>query len=227
MEDTQESWPVAATEPLLKHWLLTVRSDKVQMPDKNFAERTVVSHPGAVAVVALDDASRVLMIRQYRHPVGYQLWEIPAGLRDAAGEPPLETARRELFEETGYRAREWHVLIDYFTSPGFTTERLRIYLARGVQPAEDDAGAGYVRHDEEKYLDPAVGPARRGGPPGLRGQAPQQRRHHRRPRRPVSPGNRLPQPPPRRRPRTLARAAPSRRHRLRSTAVTPAPSATC
>ena len=80
------------------------------MPDKNFAERTVVSHPGAVAVVTLDDASRVLMIRQYRHPVGYQLWEIPAGLRDAAGEPPLETARRELFEETGYRAREWHVL---------------------------------------------------------------------------------------------------------------------
>jgi ADP-ribose pyrophosphatase len=123
------------------------------MPDKNFAERTVVSHPGAVAVVALDDADRVLMIRQYRHPVGYQLWEIPAGLRDAAGEPPLETARRELFEETGYRARDWHVLIDYFTSPGFTTERLRIYLARGVQLAgDDDADAGYVRHDEEKYL---------------------------------------------------------------------------
>ena len=152
MEDTPESWPVAATEPLLKHWLLEVRSDKVQMPDKHFAERTVVSHPGAVAVVALDDAGRVLMIRQYRHPVGYQLWEIPAGLRDAAGEPPLETARRELFEETGYRAREWHVLIDYFTSPGFSTERLRIYLARGVEPVKDGADPAYVRHDEEKYL---------------------------------------------------------------------------
>src|ERR1700689_1710269 len=114
------------------------------MPDKNFAERTVVTR---------NAASRVLRIRQYRHPVGYQLWGLPAGLRDAAGEPPLETARRELFEETGYRAREWHVLIDYFTSPGFTTERLRIYLARGVEPVgEDDAGAGYVRHDEEKYL---------------------------------------------------------------------------
>jgi ADP-ribose pyrophosphatase len=153
VEDTPESWPVAATEPLLKHWLLTVRSDKIQMPDQNFAERTVVSHPGAVAVLALDDAGRVLMIRQYRHPVGYLLWEIPAGLRDAAGEPPLETARRELFEETGYRAREWHVLIDYFTSPGYSTERLRIYLARGVQlAAATDADAGYVRHDEEKYL---------------------------------------------------------------------------
>ena len=152
MEDSQESWPVAATEPLLKHWLLTVRSDKVQMPDKNFAERAVVSHPGAVAVVTLDDASRVLMIRQYRHPVGYQLWEIPAGLRDAAGEPPLETARRELLEETGYRAREWHVLIDYFSSPGFSTERLRIYLARGVEQVEEDPGHAYVRHHEEKYL---------------------------------------------------------------------------
>jgi ADP-ribose pyrophosphatase len=152
VEDTPDSWPVAATEPHLKHWLLEVRSDKVQMPDQNFAERTVVSHPGAVAVVALDDASRVLMIRQYRHPVGYQLWEIPAGLRDTAGEPPLETARRELLEETGYRAREWHVLIDYFTSPGYSTERLRIYLARGVEQVKDDPGAGYVRHDEEKYL---------------------------------------------------------------------------
>jgi 8-oxo-dGDP phosphatase len=152
VEDSQESWPVAATESLLKHWLLTVRSDKVQMPDQNFAERTVVSHPGAVAVLVLDDASRVLMIRQYRHPVGYQLWEIPAGLRDAAGEPPLETARRELFEETGYRAREWHVLIDYFTSPGFTTERLRIYLARGVEQVKEDPDNAYVRHGEEKFL---------------------------------------------------------------------------
>ena len=152
MEDTRESWPVAATEPLLKHWLLEVRSDKVQMPDQDFAERTVVSHPGAVAVLALDDVGRVLMIRQYRHPVGYQLWEIPAGLRDAAGEPPLETARRELLEETGYRARDWHVLIDYFTSPGYSTERLRIYLARAVEQAKDDPAQAYVRHDEEKYL---------------------------------------------------------------------------
>ena len=192
---------------MLKHWLLEVRSDKVQMPDKNFAERTVVSHPGAVAVVALDDASRVLMIRQYRHPVGYQLWEIPAGLRDAAGEPPLETARRELFEETGYRAREWHVLIDYFTSPGFSTERLRIYLARGVEPAKDDAGPAYVRHDEEKFLVQQVGSARRGGPPGAGGQPAQQRGHHRRPRRPGRPGSRLLRPPPRRRPRALTRPA--------------------
>jgi 8-oxo-dGDP phosphatase len=149
VEDIRESWPVAATEPVLKHWLISVRSDKVQMPDKNYVERTVVSHPGAVAVLALDEASRVLMIRQYRHPVGYQLWEIPAGLRDVDGEPLLATAQRELREETGYQAREWHVLLDTFTSPGFTTERVRIFLARGVAPADD---TGYEREDEEKFL---------------------------------------------------------------------------
>jgi 8-oxo-dGTP pyrophosphatase MutT (NUDIX family) len=149
VQDNPESWPVAATEPILKHWLISVRSDKVQMPDNNYAERTVVSHPGAVAVLALDEASRVLMIRQYRHPVGYQLWEIPAGLRDVDGEPLLATAQRELLEETGYQAREWGVLLDTFSSPGFTSERVRLFLARGVEPAAD---SGYQRHDEEKFL---------------------------------------------------------------------------
>ncbi len=149
MEDTCERWPVAGSAVLLKHWLLTVRSDQVQMPDNQQAERVVVTHPGAVAVLALDEADRVLMIRQYRHAAGYQLWEIPAGLRDVAGEALVETARRELLEETGYQAREWHVLVDTFTSPGFTNERVRIFLARGIEPAPDN---GYQREHEEKYL---------------------------------------------------------------------------
>jgi ADP-ribose pyrophosphatase len=149
IEDAAGSWPVVSTDEELRNWLITVRTDKVQMPDNHYAERTVVTHLGAVAVLALDDAQRVLMIRQYRHPAGYQLWEIPAGLRDTAGESLLETAQRELFEETGYRAREWHCLIDYFSSPGYSTERLRIFLARGVEPAEDDH---YHRKDEEKFI---------------------------------------------------------------------------
>jgi 8-oxo-dGDP phosphatase len=149
IEDAAESWPVVASEPLLKNWLITVRSDKVRLPDDHYAERTVVTHPGAVAVLALDDAQRVLMIRQYRHPVGRLLWEIPAGLQDNVGESPLQTAQRELLEETGYRASRWHTLLDYFSSPGYTTERIRIFLARGVEQAADN---GYVREHEEKYI---------------------------------------------------------------------------
>ena len=102
-------------------------------------------------MLALDDAHQVLLIRQYRHPVGQLLWEIPAGLRDVAGEPPWATARRELLEEAGYRAREWRVLADYYSSPGFSTERLRVFLARDLEfvpPAERD----FVPVDEEAYL---------------------------------------------------------------------------
>jgi 8-oxo-dGDP phosphatase len=149
IEDTPERWPVISSEPQLRNRLISVRSDHIQMPDHHRAERVVVAHPGAVAVVPLDEAGRVLMLRQYRHPVGYQLWEIPAGLRDADGEPPLETAKRELLEETGYTAADWHVLVDYFTSPGFTDERIRTFLARGLASAPAD---DYQRHGEERFL---------------------------------------------------------------------------
>jgi len=118
------------------------------MPDNRQAERTVVTHVGAVAILALDERDRVLMIRQYRHPVARQLWEIPAGLRDVAGEALVDTARRELLEETGHAASQWHVLVDSYASPGITSERIRIFLARGLAVAESD----YVREGEEKFL---------------------------------------------------------------------------
>jgi ADP-ribose pyrophosphatase len=143
-----DSWPVAGTEEQFKNWLITVRTDKVQMPDSSHAERTVVTHIGAVAVLALDEQDRVLMIRQYRHPVARQLWEIPAGLRDVSGEALVDTARRELLEETGHAAREWHALIDSYASPGITSERIRNFLARGIETAQSD----YQREGEEKFL---------------------------------------------------------------------------
>ena len=111
----------------------------------------MVEHPGAVGVVALDTKGRVLMIRQYRHPVGQMLWELPAGLRDVAGEPLLQTARRELLEETGYQARDWHVLADYFSSPGIITERLRVFLARGLTEVPE-ADRDFVPENEEAHL---------------------------------------------------------------------------
>jgi len=150
-EDKAERWPAVAASEQMKSWPITVRTDRVQMPDRTYAERTVVTHPGAVAVLALDDAQRVLMIRQYRHPVGRLLWEIPAGLRDVAGEDPWVTAQRELIEETGYRARDWRVLADYYTSPGFSTERLRIFLARDLE-AVPAAERHFVPRDEEAHL---------------------------------------------------------------------------
>lgn len=143
-----DSWPVAGTEEQFKNWLISVRTDKVRMPDSSHAERTVVTHIGAVAVLALDEQDRMLMIRQYRHPVARQLWEIPAGLRDVSGEALVDTARRELLEETGYAAREWHALIDSYASPGITNERIRIFLARGIETAQSD----YQREGEEKFL---------------------------------------------------------------------------
>jgi 8-oxo-dGDP phosphatase len=149
MEDTLDSWPVASSVVQLSTRIISVRSDKVQMPDHHFAERTVVTHPGAVAVLAIDDADRVLMIKQYRHPTQRLLWEIPAGLRDTEGESPLATAERELLEEAGYRAGRWHTLVDFFPSPGYTTERLRIFLARDLVPVPD---SGYEREHEEKFL---------------------------------------------------------------------------
>jgi 8-oxo-dGDP phosphatase len=151
MKDSVEHWPVAMSQELLRSRLITVRNDKVRMPDNNLAERDVVIHPGAVAVLALDDTDRVLMIRQYRHPVGRLLWEIPAGLRDVAGEDPWTTARRELLEETGYTAAEWHVLTDFFTSPGFSTERLRVFLARGLTEVPEEERT-FVRKEEEASL---------------------------------------------------------------------------
>jgi 8-oxo-dGDP phosphatase len=143
-----ESWPVSGTEEQFSNWLISVRTDKVQMPDSHHAERTVITHIGAVAVLALDEQDRVLMIRQYRHPVARQLWELPAGLRDVTGEALVDTARRELLEETGYAAREWHALIDSYSSPGIITERMRIFLARGLEAADSD----YQREGEEKFL---------------------------------------------------------------------------
>ena len=149
--DVAEQWQVIGSVELARSQIVAVRSDQVLMPDGEIAERDVVEHPGAVGIVALDDADRVLMIRQYRHPVGRLLWEIPAGLRDVDGEPTHVTAERELLEETGYRARDWHVLTDYFSSPGICDERLRVFLARGLSEVSH-AERNFVPEHEEAHL---------------------------------------------------------------------------
>jgi 8-oxo-dGDP phosphatase len=151
LTDATADWPVVGSEKLAEGSVVTVRRDQVRMPDGAEVGREVIEHPGAVGIVALDDAGQVLLIRQYRHPAGRMLWEIPAGLRDVAGEPPLATARRELLEEAGYLAADWQVLADFFTSPGITSERLRVYLARGMTRVPD-AERDYVPDHEEAHL---------------------------------------------------------------------------
>ncbi len=95
--------------------------------------REFVAHPGAVAVIALNEANRVLLINQYRHPVREYLWEIPAGLLDMPGESKLEAAKRELLEETGYIAESWEHLIEFHTTPGGNNETIAIFLARELR----------------------------------------------------------------------------------------------
>ena len=151
IRDTAERWPVTSSTVTGRGSLVRLRRDMVRMPDGDVVGRDILEHPGAVAVLALDAGERVLMIRQYRHPVGRLLWEIPAGLRDVAGEPLHVTAQRELLEEAGYRAAQWQVLADSFSSPGISTERLRIFLARGLAEVPA-AERSYVPEHEEAYL---------------------------------------------------------------------------
>ena len=114
--------------------------------------RAYFKHLGAVAVLPVDDQDRVLLIRQYRHPVRMHLWEIPAGLLDVDGEPLLETAQRELREEADVQASSWHTLVDYYTSPGVSDEGIRIYLAQGL--SEVPQAELHTRDAEEAEIAP-------------------------------------------------------------------------
>ncbi len=138
IRDSYESYDVvSSTEVFDPGRVIALRTDEVRMPHGSVATRDVVVHPGAVGVIALDDDDRVLLVRQYRHPVRRMLWEPPAGLLDKTGEPPLDAAKRELYEEAHYRADRWDVLVDAFTSPGMSDEAVRVYLARDVSEVDD------------------------------------------------------------------------------------------
>lgn len=128
--------------------IFALRADDVRMPHGNVARREVVEHYGAVAVAALDEDRNVAMVYQYRHPIGRRLWELPAGLLDAAGEAAHLTAARELEEEAGLSATTWRVLVDLDSAPGFSDESVRVYLATGLR----DIGRPDA-HDEEADLE--------------------------------------------------------------------------
>ncbi|MGI5453633.1 NUDIX domain-containing protein [Streptomyces sp. CA-249302] len=150
IKDTPEEWEIRATETPFRGNKTSVRTDDVVMPDGSVVRRDYQVHPGSVAVLALDDAGRVLLIRQYRHPVRQKLWEIPAGLLDVPGENPLHAAQRELYEEAHVKAEDWRVLTDVYTTPGGCDEAVRVFLARNLAEAE---GERFAVEDEETDLE--------------------------------------------------------------------------
>jgi 8-oxo-dGTP pyrophosphatase MutT (NUDIX family) len=130
----QAGYPVVGTKSIFRGRVISMRLDQVEMSDGVVVEREVVAHPGAVGVVAIDDDGKLLLVNQYRHPVRARLDELPAGLLDVDDEPALQAAKRELAEEAAVTASDWHVLLDLHTSPGFSDEAIRLFLARGITP---------------------------------------------------------------------------------------------
>lgn len=147
--DAGDPLPTAGRVDQFDGRIWSVVSDEVDFGAVR-AWRDVIIHPGAVAVIALDDHERVLLIRQYRHPVGQYLFEPPAGLMDTTDESGWQTAQRELAEEAGYRAGKWSVLLDMYLSPGGTSEAIRIFLARDLDPLPE--GRQHTGEAEEGHL---------------------------------------------------------------------------
>ncbi|MEE2524468.1 NUDIX hydrolase [Pseudarthrobacter sp. J64] len=129
-----------------------VVSDDFQLSDNSAVlTRDFIDHPGAVAVLPMNEAGQILLLKQYRHPVGMDLWEIPAGLLDIEGEDFVVGAARELAEEADIAAGTWHVLADFFNSPGSSSEAIRIYLARDLTDVPHHER--HERTDEEAEIE--------------------------------------------------------------------------
>lgn len=147
LHDIQGRRPVLAGEVSYEGRVWDVRTDRVDLGDGGVAVRDYIEHPGAVLVLAVREdrgEPEVLLIRQYRHPIGAEDWELPAGLLDVDGEPPLRAAQRELAEEADLRAETWEELLTFTPSPGSLGERITVFLATGLSDVAEDQ-----RHDRE------------------------------------------------------------------------------
>jgi ADP-ribose pyrophosphatase len=140
-----DAYEVVGSDVKYRGKLLELRVDQVRMTDGSVVEREAVKHPGAVAIVALDEAGKIVLVNQYRSPINAALDELPAGLLDVDGESALDAAKRELAEEAHLVADEWNVLVDLYTSPGFSSEAVRVFLARQLGDSEDEFEA---EHEE-------------------------------------------------------------------------------
>nr|WP_306415691.1 NUDIX hydrolase [Arthrobacter livingstonensis] len=151
MADVPSHRPLQSSSTVYRGRIWDVVSDTFSLtPGAAPLTRDYIAHPGAVAVVVLNDRNQVLLLSQYRHPVQMVLWEIPAGLLDIEGEDFVVGAARELAEEADIACAEWHVLTDFFTTPGSSSEAIRIYLARGL--SEVPEADRHVRTEEEAEI---------------------------------------------------------------------------
>jgi 8-oxo-dGTP pyrophosphatase MutT (NUDIX family) len=150
LEDVPFAVEVTESELVFEGRVWDIRRDTFDYNGSSIV-REYTDHTGAVAVLALDEEDRVLVIRQYRHPVGLREWELPAGLLDIEGEDPLVAVKRELEEEADLRATDWDVLAEFATSPGGNNEVIRVYLARGLSATEQ----AFERTDEEADIEVA------------------------------------------------------------------------
>jgi len=148
LADEPVELPLRRSDQVFDGLVWDLRRDTFELDGRPIV-REYVDHPGAVAVLALDEHDRAFLIRQYRHPVRAREWEIPAGLLDIDGEDPFVAAQRELAEEGDLAASEWAVLADFFTSPGGSDEAIRVYLARDLSAMPD----AYPREDEEAHME--------------------------------------------------------------------------
>lgn len=146
LEDLVAPAEVRSRETVFRGRIWDVHRDVVALPTGDVV-RDYVAHTGAVAVLALDAQDRVLVLRQYRHPIGMHEWELPAGLLDVEGEDPLECARRELWEEVDLVAEHWEHALTWHSSPGAMSEAIHLYVARGLSHAPEEER--HARTDEE------------------------------------------------------------------------------
>nr|WP_282005349.1 NUDIX hydrolase [Propioniciclava sinopodophylli] len=147
VRDEPLAWPVRSHTLLGGGLVSDFVRDEVETPAGEVMKRDYLLHPGAVGIIALDDAERVVVVRQLRHPVGFRLIEPPAGLIDAGETSWLAVAQRELAEEVELAASDWRILVDYMTSPGCLQETLRVFLARGLSRVGRPDGF-IVEHEE-------------------------------------------------------------------------------
>ncbi|MDN4479091.1 NUDIX domain-containing protein [Demequina lignilytica] len=149
LADAAAPRPILAREPRFDGKVWDVVSDQVDL-DHTVVTRDFVQHTGAVVIVALNHRDELYLVRQYRHPVGVECWEPPAGLLDGVGETPVEAAARELHEEADLTAETWHVLADYYPSAGGSSEGVRVFLARDLAAVPDEER--HERSEEERDM---------------------------------------------------------------------------